>query len=98
MTGKPMYLDMQSTTPVDPRVLDSMLPYFIGQVGSERGLFVMCGVVGLLASTQMCTRGESHCIRILQPDAANSPRFYKCVRPCTWLPSAMPAAHFPPSP
>ena len=24
--AKPLYLDLQSTTPVDPRVLDEMLP------------------------------------------------------------------------
>jgi cysteine desulfurase len=33
-TGKPAYLDMQSTTPLDPRVLDSMLPYMIGSYGN----------------------------------------------------------------
>ncbi|KAK7737899.1 cysteine desulfurase [Cytospora paraplurivora] len=31
---RPVYLDMQATTPVDPRVLDAMLPYYVGVFGN----------------------------------------------------------------
>ncbi len=34
LKGRPAYLDFQSTTPMDPRVLDSMLPYMMGRYGN----------------------------------------------------------------
>jgi cysteine sulfinate desulfinase/cysteine desulfurase-like protein len=38
LRGAPMYLDMQATTPLDPRVLDAMLPYMVDQVGGRDGV------------------------------------------------------------
>lgn len=34
LRGAPLYLDMQSTTPMDPRVVDIMIPYMTEQFGN----------------------------------------------------------------
>jgi len=34
LQGRPAYLDFQSTTPTDPRVLDAMMPYMMGRYGN----------------------------------------------------------------
>lgn len=43
MAGRPLYLDMQATSPVDPRVLDAMLPYFLDQYGNPHSRTHMFG-------------------------------------------------------
>ncbi|CAI9766888.1 unnamed protein product [Fraxinus pennsylvanica] len=34
ISGRPLYLDVQATSPVDPRVLDAMLPYYVSRYGN----------------------------------------------------------------
>ncbi len=33
--GRSLYLDMQATTPLDPRVLDAMMPYMTDAYGTN---------------------------------------------------------------
>ncbi|KAK8957092.1 hypothetical protein KSP39_PZI000385 [Platanthera zijinensis] len=34
ISGRPLYLDMQATTPLDPRVVDAMLPFYLSRFGN----------------------------------------------------------------
>jgi cysteine desulfurase len=43
LRGAPMYLDMQATTPLDPRVLDAMLPYMVDLYGNPHSRTHMYG-------------------------------------------------------
>eukprot|EP00879_Flechtneria_rotunda_P000843 GHRR01000968.1.p1 GENE.GHRR01000968.1~~GHRR01000968.1.p1 ORF type:complete len:461 (+),score=116.48 GHRR01000968.1:141-1523(+) len=43
LRGVPMYLDMQATTPLDPRVVDAMLPYMVDQFGNPHSRTHMYG-------------------------------------------------------
>src|SRR6056300_504341 len=43
LRGRPLYLDMQATTPLDPRVLDAMLPYMTEQYGNPHSRTHMYG-------------------------------------------------------
>ena len=43
LTGRSIYLDMQATTPIDPRVVDSMMPYWTEQFGNPHSRSQMYG-------------------------------------------------------
>ena len=43
LAGVPMYLDMQATTPLDPRVLDEMLPFLTNTYGNPHSRTHMYG-------------------------------------------------------
>ncbi|XP_043691165.1 cysteine desulfurase, mitochondrial-like [Telopea speciosissima] len=34
ISGRPLYLDVQATTPIDPKVLDAMLPFYLSRYGN----------------------------------------------------------------
>lgn len=40
LLGRPAYLDFQATTPMDPRVLDAMMPYMTERFGETASMTV----------------------------------------------------------
>ncbi len=61
----PIYLDYQATTPVDPRVLDVMLPYFAEKFGNPHSRTHAYG----RASEQACERARAQVAGIIGADA-----------------------------
>ena len=55
---RPVYLDNQSTTPLDPRVLDAMLPYFTEQFGNPHSESHVYGKEAAAAVEQRARRGR----------------------------------------
>ena len=43
LSGAPLYLDMQATTPLDPRVIDAMMPLMTEQYGNPHSRTHMYG-------------------------------------------------------
>jgi cysteine desulfurase len=61
---RPIYLDAQATTPVDPRVLDAMLPYLTGLYGNPHSRTHAYGWESEKATEQ----AREHCARLIGAD------------------------------
>jgi len=89
-TPKPIYFDMQATTPTDPRVVDAMLPYFSEKFGNphsrthvygweseaavERARAAVAGLIGADAKEIVFTSGATESNNLAVKGVA---RFYK---------------------
>lgn len=62
---RPIYLDMQATTPVDPRVLDAMLPFYVGIYGNPHSRTHSYG----WESEQAVETAREHVARLIGADA-----------------------------
>lgn len=62
LRGRPVYMDMQATTPMDPRVLDSMMPFLTEQVGagSFRNAILPCASRALSICPAALHLGSCH--------------------------------------
>jgi cysteine desulfurase len=65
LKGRPIYLDFQATTPVDPRVLDAMLPYLTFQYGNPHSRTHLYG----WQSEDAVERAREHVARLINADA-----------------------------
>ncbi|XP_046745853.1 cysteine desulfurase, mitochondrial [Diprion similis] len=88
--GRPLYLDAQATTPLDPRVLDQMMPYMTTYYGNphsrthmygweteaavERGRKQVADLIGADPKEIIFTSGATECNNISVKGVA---RFYK---------------------
>ncbi|XP_025835745.1 probable cysteine desulfurase, mitochondrial [Agrilus planipennis] len=88
--GRPLYLDAQATTPLDPRVLDAMLPYFTCYYGNphsrthaygwetekavEKARSQVANLIGADPKEIIFTSGATECNNIAVKGVA---RFYK---------------------
>ncbi|KAJ3207240.1 cysteine desulfurase [Dinochytrium kinnereticum] len=63
-TQRPIYLDMQATSPVDPRVLDSMLPFFTQLYGNPHSRTHQYG----WESEQAVETARAHLAKLIKAD------------------------------
>ncbi len=83
LRGAPMYLDMQATTPLDPRVLDATLPFLTEQYGNPHSRTHMYGWESedAMEIARKQVGLESYCMRLLENAAccpAPAEQFVKC--------------------
>ena len=63
--ARSLYLDMQATTPIDPRVLDKMLPYYLEQFGNAHSRTHMYGWEG----EQAIEEAREHVANVINADS-----------------------------
>mgnify|MGYP004417260244 CR=1 FL=1 len=73
--NRPIYMDAQSTTPVDPRVLDAMMPYYVEQYGNPHSRTHAYGT----ESNNMILKGVANFYRAKKNHIITTQTEHKCV-------------------